>query len=177
MEFDQFITQMQELLSHEDNSLWAQGDMLRAQGLDAAGMRKAAEILNRSVGTLRDRERVSREFNDATDITRVTGVAWTVYSELSRVIDPALRRQVWESRPAAQWTMNAMREAVYKVLPKQRPGNRRTRTFTFEGYRLVLEATGDGLSITTESPGEIEEDPLSYSLDSRKHFVRYVSAS
>lgn len=177
MEFDKFIADMRELLRQEDLSLFAQGDMLRAQGLDAAGMRKAAEALDRSVGTLRDRERISREFNETSDIPRVDGVAWSVYLELARVVDPELRRQVWESKPASQWTLNTMKRAVYNVLPKSAPSKRRTRTFTFEGYRLVLEATGDGLSITTESPDEIQEDVQAYSLDAHKHFVRYVSAA
>jgi hypothetical protein len=167
---------MRELLKVEDDSLFAQGDMLRAQGLDAAGMRKAAELLNRSVGTLRDRERISREFNEKSAIPRIGGVPWTAYLELARVVDPELRKKVWESQPASEWTMNAMKKAVYKTLPKAGSNRRQVRTFTFEGYKLVLEATGDGLSITTESPREIADDVTAYALDEHKHFVRYVNA-
>ena len=42
--FDQFIQQVQALLVTEDETLFARGDLLVAQHLDAEGMRTAAEL-------------------------------------------------------------------------------------------------------------------------------------
>jgi len=73
---------MQKLLADEENSLYAQGDLTLEQRLDAPGMHKSSALLNRSVSVLRERERISREFQpEGTEIPRVPGVAWTVYPE------------------------------------------------------------------------------------------------
>jgi hypothetical protein len=62
LDYELFIEEMQGFLKIEDDSLFGQGDAILAAQLDGAEMRKASEILNRSVSTLRTRERIAREF-------------------------------------------------------------------------------------------------------------------
>lgn len=177
--FDQFIRDMRALLGHEEESLWAQGDRLYEQRLDVEGLHKAAEILNRSVTTLRLRLKVATEFQEGTAIPRIPSVSWTIYAELMRVHDKDARMRVWTQRPPEEWTLQAMKNAVYAELPKTGPRDEtvKTRTFTYERFRFEVTVRQDGsLGLQITSPIPLGEAIASSADRGTKHFVDYDSA-
>ena len=136
-------------------------------------MHKASELLNRSTSVLRERERISREFQpEGTAIPRVPGVAWTVYRELARIREADRRKGVWDQRPASEWTLASMRAAVAEALPAT-GSNRKTRTWHFEGYKLVVNVLDDSISIETTCPAAPIESVREEELDEHRRFVRY----
>lgn len=154
---EDLVTQMKELVAHEETSLWAQGDRLAEAHLGDAALGKLAQILQRKVATLRERERVAREFPPH---TRDSRHSWTVYKVLTRIPNPEERAKLLNAR--TEWTVEAMetqvREWVRREAERQGivPGGHLGRSKSRSGMRIgnirvVGELVGDQLKITIET--------------------------
>lgn len=147
------IDQLKELCRQENDTLWKQGDLLVEAALNDEDMGKLAQILQLKAATLRDRERVSREFPAN---TRDTRHSWSVYRTLMRVSDAQDRRTILDARQ--EWTMEAMEIQVREWVKRQigtdpSPVPHRTRSGMRLGNLRVIGQLVDGrLKLTIEAP-------------------------
>lgn len=107
---DETLTRLLSLRGEEDNTLWAQGDLLRDNPLSASETKKIAELMQLKAATLNLRRRVSTETpNDK----RNAKYAWSIYAIFVRIEDPIIRWNLMFSRH--EWTVQSATEAVRSV--------------------------------------------------------------
>lgn len=111
---EKLVEDMKQLCNRESETLWEQGDRLVGEALSDDELAKLAQVVQRRAMTLRERERVSREFPAA---VRDHRHAWTVYRILSRIPDPRERQAILDAR--AEWTVEAMEIQVREWVRKQ----------------------------------------------------------
>lgn len=157
---DDLITKMKDLCLQETETLWIQGDLLVAAALGEEDLRKLAEMVQRKVMTLRERERVAREFPEA---MRDKRHAWTIYRVLTRIPDAEAREKLLNAR--SEWTIEAMelevrrygeaaaREKMAKSDIKLAPVATKLRGgMRFGNVRVSGEMVEDQLTLKIEHP-------------------------
>lgn len=149
---EKLIEEMSELCLSENQTLWAQGDLLVKAALDTAELTKLAEKLQRKVSTLRDREMVAREVPAA---KRDKRHAWTVYKTLMRVTEPEERWKLLESR--SEWRVEDM-EAQVALWLKKRANDRAGIELGDQTVRAGMRLGGPGgLKVKAERKGSYVE--------------------
>lgn len=166
---DKQIDEMRSLRSHEDMSLWGQGDKLREWALNRDDLAKLSELLQISVATLKQRERVAREFPPH---TRDARHAFGVYSVFLGITNTTERMKVLNSR--MEWTIEAAKEQVRlwrkrNALDGLSPGGSATldarAVMRVGDIRVVGEMVGSQLKLTVEmAVSEPELFPIGHQL-------------
>lgn len=102
---DEVWPEFSKLIQQEEQTLWRQGDLI--QGMNDSELGRLATKANRTLTTLRERERVSREFPEE---MRDEKVSWTCYRILLRIKDADERQEILQSR--TRWTIELMTAEV-----------------------------------------------------------------
>lgn len=104
---ESIIEKMTVLIQKEDETLWAQGDLLVEAHLGRHEMKKLADIVQRKPQTLELRRRVAIETPRE---KRNPNHSWSIYAIFVKIEDPATRWEMLFSRDS--WTVNEARKAV-----------------------------------------------------------------
>lgn len=150
---------------------WELGYMIVDESLASEDMGKLAQVAGVKVGTLKDWEKVAREFPRKPTDRRIKGLTWSHHKELARLPTRADRMKILKDRhPVTEWTTDGLRQTVNKWLLAHQPEGtkpgkkigqprqmqaRQGMAFP-SGLRLVGEESDDG-KITLRFPGRLVE--------------------
>ena len=126
-----------------------------------ADLTKIAEELELEVETLKSwMTTYSRLRHDAD----LASVAFSMQKQLARIQNADERMEIWESRPASEWTLTALREAAdaYQdrhggtVLPRIKKAGCKARFDDSREAKVNLELLDDSIEIKVTVPPDIE---------------------